>query len=192
MTPLKQRPFYESSKSDTGCLVLIGMPGSGKSTLGSMLAGKLDWLHVDTDQVLEAWWGLPLQDIKDRLGLDRFLTAEERAVIGLWLSRCVVSTGGSVVYSEDAMAKLKSMGAVVFLEASLQTIAERIGTYEQRGLAIRPGQDLADLFQERMPLYRRYADFTLRTDQCSPVDCIQHLYTWFTTNAQTYQKSDIS
>ena len=165
---------------ETGCVSLIGMAGAGKSTLGRLLAEKLGWAHLDTDRLIEAYYGLPLQDILDGLGLPPFLKVEETLVSTLGLRRAVISTGGSVVYGPAAMARLKLLGPVVFLEIDLPTFLRRVGAAESRGLAIAPGMTREGLFQERQPLYRASADFTLPTGSNDHTASLESLHAWLT------------
>lgn len=153
---------------DLDNIILIGMAAAGKSTLGRRLSKRLGWAFVDTDLLLEAWWGAPLQDIKDHLGLDDFMRAEAEQILRLHLRRSVIATGGSVVYSEAAMGHLKGQGRIVYIESSFETIARRLTNPLSRGLAIGPDQTLKDLYLERAPLYARFAQLTVSTDQASP------------------------
>ena len=142
-------------------IILIGMPGSGKSTVGVVLAKLLVRDFVDTDLLIQRRAGRPLQEIVDADGYLALRTIEEQTICALECRGKVIATGGSVPYGERAMRHLKAHGTVVFLDVDLQTIARRIGDHATRGLAKRPGQSLSDLFHERAALYRRYADLTL-------------------------------
>jgi shikimate kinase len=142
-------------------LVLIGMPGSGKSTVGVILAKKTSRGFVDTDVVIQTSQGRMLQDIVDREGHAALRAIEERALLDLRVRNHVIATGGSAVYSDRAMAHLKSDGLVVFLDVALATLERRITDFGTRGLAKRPEQSLADLFAERFTLYARYADIRI-------------------------------
>ncbi len=164
-----------------GCLTLIGMAGVGKSTVGRLLAQELGWAHLDTDRLLEAYYGLPLQDIFDNLGRQAFLQAEEAVVAGLNMRRCVISTGGSVIYGPTAMERLRRLGPVIHLQACLQTIECRIDNLDQRGLAKAPGQGLDALLAEREPLYLRAACWSLPTDQLSPEQSSACILDWLET-----------
>lgn len=144
-------------------VVLIGMPGSGKSTVGVVLAKRTGRGFLDTDLVIQADKEQTLQEIADREGQQALLDAEERACLGVAVDHHVVATGGSVVYSESAMAHLGSLGTLVYMATDLATLESRVGDYTMRGLARRPDQTLADLFAEREALYRRYADLTVET-----------------------------
>jgi shikimate kinase len=149
-------------------IILIGMAAAGKTTVGRRLAARLDWAFVDTDLLMEAWWGAPLQKVKDHLGLEAFVRAEAEQVRRIFLKRCVIATGGSVVYSEEAMAHLASLGRIVYLESSFEDISRRLTNPLSRGLAIGPGQTLRDLYDERAPLYARFAQVRVRTDGAGP------------------------
>ncbi|GAB7021989.1 homoserine kinase [Salidesulfovibrio brasiliensis] len=157
------------------CITLIGMAGAGKSTLAPLLAKALGWVHMDTDRHLEAFYGRPLQDIYDTYGHEEFLRIEERLVSEISLFRTVISTGGSVVYGAEAVTRLKELGPVVFLEIDAETFQKRVGDAEGRGLAVAPGKTMLDVFEERQPLYREAADVIVRTDRCTPDECVQEI-----------------
>ncbi|GAB7082103.1 homoserine kinase [Megalodesulfovibrio paquesii] len=159
-------------------LTLIGMAGSGKSTVGTLLATTLGCAHLDTDTLLEAFYGLPLEPLYQALGREAFLAAEARIASGLWLARAVISTGGSVVYSQEAMAHLRSRGPVLWLRTSAATVQQRLEACGTRGLAIAPGQTLAALVAEREPLYAAVADHVVETDGHAPADVVALIIQW--------------
>ncbi len=142
-------------------VILIGMPGCGKSTTGVVLAKSLGMDFVDTDILIQQREKLRLQQIIDRDGIDSFLDAEERAICGFAREGCVIATGGSAVLREKAMLHLKSLGPVVYLELGLPELVLRLGDISSRGIALSPGRTIADLFVERIPLYVRWADVTV-------------------------------
>lgn len=142
-------------------VVLIGMPGAGKSTIGVVLAKRLGKNFIDTDLLIQAGQGRRLQEIIEREGLDGFRRIEEETLRGLEVSETVVATGGSAVYSEAGMAALAEQGVVVFLDVALTELGRRIQDMDSRGLVIDPGETLADLYRRRLPLYRRYADVVI-------------------------------
>ncbi|MDR2051038.1 MAG: shikimate kinase [Deltaproteobacteria bacterium] len=144
------------------CVSLIGMAASGKSKMGAELARMLNWAHVDADHLMEAAYGSLLQSLVDALSRDDFLDLESTAVRNIRLQRCIISTGGSVVYRRESMEHLKNLGPVLYIEVSLPVILERISRKPDRGLVIGPGQSLEDLFNERRLLYEKYADLTVR------------------------------
>ncbi len=142
-------------------IVLIGMPGAGKSTVGVLLAKLTCRSFVDTDVLIQTSKGHPLQDIVDREGHLALRAIEEQVIVGHNCANCVVATGGSAVYSPVAMAHLKQHGTVVYLDAGLPMLEARVRDLDTRGLAKRPDQSFRDLFEERVPLYRQYADITV-------------------------------
>ncbi|GAB6124787.1 homoserine kinase [Humidesulfovibrio idahonensis] len=163
---------------DQGCVSLIGMAAAGKSTLGRLLAEKLGWAHLDTDRMIEAYYGLPLQEVLDGMGLAKFLEAEETLVSTLGVRRTVISTGGSVVYGPKAMERLRLLGPVVHLHISMASFLKRVGDGGNRGLAIAPGRSKEDLFLERQPLYEAASDFTLNTDSSDHNVSLEKLHAW--------------
>ena len=144
------------------CIVLIGMAGAGKSTVGKEIAHLTGWAYVDTDYLLEAAYGAPLQCVADAFDKKIFIGAEGEMICSIRASRAVIATGGSVVYHEAAMRHLARLGAVVYLCVPFAVIEQRIAAKPNRGLAIAPGQTLSGLFEERDPLYNAWA--TLRCD----------------------------
>ena len=142
-------------------IILTGMPSCGKSTLGRMLAKELGYAFLDTDDVIIQRNGCPLKDILDNEGLDGFIRREEEAVCSVTAERTVIATGGSVVYSPKAMAHLKSLGRVVYLCLDYKEVERRLGDLHERGVAIAPGKTLRDLYDERTPLYEKYADVAI-------------------------------
>lgn len=142
-------------------IILVGMPSCGKSTLGHLLADKLGYTFLDTDDVIVQQNGCALQDIIDNHGRDVFMEREEAAVLSVDTQKTVIATGGSVVYSPAAMAHLKKLGRVVYLYISYDMLAARIGDPRTRGVVFAPGFTLKDMYNERTALYDHYADITL-------------------------------
>ena len=145
-------------------LILIGMPGSGKSTIGVILAKKSSRDFIDTDVLIQSNEHRSLQDIVDKDGYMALRDIEEKWVLTLDVKNTVVATGGSVVYSEKIMNHLSDLGSIIFLDLSLANLEKRITDYDQRGIARRPDQGFTELFEERFELYRRYAQITLACD----------------------------
>ena len=143
-------------------LILIGMPGAGKSTIGVILAKLTLRGFVDTDLLIQTSTGRTLQDIVDRDGYEVLRKIEEEVLLGFSVCNCVIATGGSAVYSDSAMTHLKSDGVVLFLDADMPTLEARIRDYSTRGLAKRADQSFADMFYERFALYTKYADITIK------------------------------
>ena len=143
-------------------VILIGMPSSGKSTAGRILAEKISFGFIDTDLTIAGEEGAPLSEIILKHGVDGFIKIEERVNAGLSASRCVVATGGSVVYSERAMEHLKKLGKVVYLKIGKDEVLKRIPSFEKRGVVMRGNiSSLSELYDERVPLYEKYADITI-------------------------------
>lgn len=143
-------------------LVLIGMPGSGKSTIGVLLAKKTSRAFVDTDILIQTAQQRTLQDIVDMEGQTRLREIEEAILLGLSIRNHVIATGGSAVYSDPAMRHLKSDGLLIFLDVDFATLESRICDFNSRGIAKRPDQNFADLFAERFPLYHKHADIRIK------------------------------
>lgn len=167
-------------QTEKPCITLIGMAGAGKSTVGRELAKLLKWAHVDTDDLIEAHYGKPLQEISDSLGRDQFVEVEEAIVAALMANRCIVSTGGSVIYGPRAVAHLQELGPVIYLEPGFEAIDQRVGHAVGRGLAIAEGQTLLDLYNERKPLYEAAAAFTVDTHNLSPQQAASAIADWLT------------
>jgi shikimate kinase len=146
-------------------IVLIGMPGSGKSTVGVILAKMLTKKYLDTDILLQNIERRSLQEIINRDGYMALRQVEERVLLGIACRDHIIATGGSAAYSEPAMTHLKKDGIIVFLHADLAALRQRIHNYETRGLAKRPEQSFQDLFAERLALYEKYADITVQSSR---------------------------
>ena len=146
-------------------VVLIGMPGAGKSTVGVVLAKKLGYRFMDSDLVIQDETGKMLHEIIAEQGTDGFLKVEEEINASLDCHRTVIATGGSVIYGPKAMEHLRKIGNVVYLRLSLDAIVERLGDLNERGVALKDGQTLQDLYNERVPLYEQYADITMDCEQ---------------------------
>jgi shikimate kinase len=153
--------FFDSMTLKPSNIVLIGMPGSGKSTVGVLLAKLLGKNFVDSDVLIQTLQGRSLQEIVDSSGYLALRAVEETVLLGLLVRNCVIATGGSAVYSRSAMEHLRADGIGVFLNVDLDTLRARVRDFAARGLAKRPDQTLDDLFDERCALYRKYADVTI-------------------------------
>ncbi len=146
-------------------ITLIGMPGSGKSTVGVLLAKLMGYQFLDVDLLIQEREGALLQEILDLRGTAAFLDAEEAAVRTLSCRRTVIAPGGSAVCREGAALHLKGLGPVVYLQVSLEELTRRVQNLSTRGIAMEPGQTLADVMAFRDPLYRKYADLVV---DCPP------------------------
>ncbi len=145
-------------------LILIGMPASGKSTLGVLAAKALGWDFIDTDVLIQVGERKRLSQLIGEAGASGFRALEDRYVRTLAVDQTVIATGGSAVYSPKAMAHLDRLGAIVWLRVGLAELEARIGDLAARGVLHAPGQTLADLHDERAPLYARYAERTVDCD----------------------------
>lgn len=143
-------------------IILIGMPASGKSTAGVLLAKAIGYGFIDTDLLIQNRERALLCDIIREKGAEEFLRIEEEVNSELWAERCVIATGGSVIYGEKAMLHLKQMGTVVYLKLGEPALEKRLKNIFRRGVVMRtPGETVAQLYAERVPLYEKYADVTL-------------------------------
>jgi shikimate kinase len=150
--------YHLCSEEETMNVVLIGMSGAGKSTLGVLLAKARGMEFIDTDIVIRKMEGRSLQDIIDNDGIDYFLEIEEKAVADLQVENCVIATGGSVVYSEVAMKSLKQGGEIIYLHVPYAEIEKRLNNITTRGIVMKQGSSLKDVYDERISLYVKYSD----------------------------------
>lgn len=145
----------------------IGMPGSGKSCMGRALASKIKIRALDTDTMIERKYGKKLQQLIDLYGNDGFSKIEEEMLLSIYdnpAKNLLLSTGGSAVYYEKAMEHLRSLGKVIYLKCSYETIEKRLGDFSARGVILKPGYTLRDLYNERCVLYEKYADYVIDCD----------------------------
>ena len=145
-------------------ITLIGMPGAGKSTLGVVLAKVLGYQFLDSDLLIQKEEKRKLSQIIQEDGIEGFKLMEDRVNASIEAEETVIATGGSVVYCEKAMNHLKSIGKVVYLKLSYKTISNRLGDLKGRGVVLKEGQDLQGLYDERIPLYEKYADIVIDED----------------------------
>jgi len=142
-------------------IVLIGMPGAGKSTVGVLLAKAMKMPFIDTDLLIQKQENCYLQELINTRGIEGFIKIEEKVILGLDAQNTVIATGGSVVYSKAAIEHLKANGILVFLNAKMYQLKRRLKNAQSRGIAMKSGQTLSDLYNERMPLYKKYADIEI-------------------------------
>ena len=154
---------------------MIGMPSSGKSTVGVLLAKRLGFSFVDVDIVIQEKEGRLLKEIIADEGMDGFLKAEDRINAGLDVKMSVIAPGGSVIYGEKAMKHLKEISEVVYLKMSYEEMEKRIGNVVDRGVALKPGFTLRDLYNERVPYYERYADIVIDEEGKTPGQTVDEL-----------------
>jgi shikimate kinase len=149
-------------------VVLIGMPGVGKSTVGVLLAKRLGFAFMDTDLYIQVREGCSLQAIIQARGAEEFCRIEENHILSLSVDSHVIAPGGSVVYRPKAMAHLKTNGVVIYLDIAVERLMRRLDDVDARGVVIGPGQSIESLYTERRPLYLQYADTTVATDCLTP------------------------
>ena len=145
-------------------ITLLGMPGAGKSTIGVLLAKAINYNFLDTDLSIQQREGMLLREIIKEKGLAEFKKIEEEVNADVHVTRTVIAPGGSVIYGEKAMEHLVSISKVIYLKLSYQEVRKRLGNLTKRGVAFEKGQTLKDLYEERAPLYEKYADLIIETD----------------------------
>ncbi len=156
-------------------IVLIGMPGVGKSTAGVILAKILGYKFLDADIVIQQEEGKLLKEIIAAKGIDGFIAIENRVNSEIECDKTVIATGGSVVYGKEAMEHLKNIGTVVYLKVDFETIYSRLGNLKGRGVVLKEGQNLKALYDERIPLYEKYADIIVDESGCSVEETIENI-----------------
>lgn len=149
-------------------IVLIGMPGCGKTTIGRIMAKELGVPFIDTDNLIAEAEGMPLSQIQQKKGMKYFLSAEEQALLSLDDAPKVVATGGSAILCPYGMMYLTSIATVVYLEVDLHMLRLRMGDPKKRGVVLAPNQTITGVYKERRPLYMRYADVRIRTRNTRP------------------------
>ena len=162
--------------------MLIGMPGAGKSTVGVVLAKNLGMSFMDSDLVIQEHEGRKLHELIEQFGIDGFIEIEERINASLDVKNSIIATGGSVVYGEKAMKHLNEIGTVWYLKLSYETIADRLGDLEQRGVVLKKGQTLKDLYEERIPLYEKYAGLTIDCENKTIREIVSEIAGWAVKN----------
>ncbi len=159
-------------------IILIGMPASGKSTAGVLLAKNIGYGYIDCDLLIQNEQKALLCDIISRVGVQEFIKIEEKVNAELWAERCVISTGGSVVYGERAMAHLKTLGKIIYIQVGLEELERRLKGKDlfSRGVVMKnPGTTLADLYAERAPLYEKYADLIVNCQSNTLDETVERL-----------------
>lgn len=146
-------------------IVLIGMPGVGKSTIGVILAKEIGYQFLDADLLIQKSEGKLLKDIIEEKGIDGFLEVENQVNASIEAERSVIATGGSAVYGKEAMEHYKQTALIVYLRCPFPVLKKRLGDLKGRGVTVRPGQTLKDIYDERTALYEKYADLVINEDK---------------------------
>ncbi len=167
-------------KKDVRNITLIGMPAAGKSMVGVLLAKRLGYSFVDVDILIQEKEQRLLKEIIAQEGLNGFLEVENRINSQLKVERSVIAPGGSVIYGKEAMEHLKEISTVVYLKLSYEEVEKRLGNLQDRGVALKDGMTLLDLYRERVPYYEQYADITIEEAQKTAGDVVDELRTMFT------------
>lgn len=140
-------------------VILIGMPGAGKSTAGVVLAKMLGYRFMDSDLLIQETEGKLLREIIAERGIDGFIETENRINSGIEVKRTVIATGGSAIYGKEAMEHFKQIGKIVYIQLGFEEICKRVGNIKKRGIVLRDDQTFEELYEERCPLYEQYADY---------------------------------
>lgn len=156
-------------------IILIGMPGCGKSTIGVVLAKSLGYRFIDSDLLIQEREQRLLHEIITQDGLEAFNQIENLVNASIETSSSVIATGGSVIYGQEAMKHLKKIGTVIYLQLPENLLSERLGDLNQRGVSIKAGQTLHSLYEERIPLYEKYADITIDCAKKEIRDCVYEI-----------------
>ena len=156
-------------------IVLIGMPGCGKSTIGVVLAKVLGYRFLDADLMIQEQEGRRLSQIIEEEGIQGFDRIENRVNASIQAERTVIATGGSVVYGREAMEHLGAIGTILYIKLPYGEIQKRLGDLNERGITIKDGQTLLDLYRERVPLYEKYAHLTVETDGLELRDSVKRI-----------------
>lgn len=163
----------ESKKGNN--IILIGMPGTGKSTAGVILAKVAGYQFLDSDLLIQREEGRTLSEIMADEGTDGFIKIEDRVNAGIEADHTVIATGGSVVYCEQAMKHLRQIGQVVYLKTSYRVLSRRLHNLKRRGVVLKRGQTLRMLYEERAPLYAKYADITIHQDKLGIEETVEEI-----------------
>lgn len=163
-------------------IILIGMPGVGKSTVGVVLAKKLGYNFLDSDLLIQEKYKKLLHEIIEERGIEGFWQVENEVNASIKTDNTVIATGGSVIYGKDAMEHLSQLGTIVYLKLSCEELAVRLGDLNDRGVTLKEGQDLEGLYAERVPYYEKYAELTIDCEDKMIRDIVEEI------KKQTYSK----
>ena len=156
-------------------IILIGMPGCGKSTIGVVLAKNLGFRFIDSDLLIQEREHRLLHEIITQDGLEAFNQIENQVNASIETTSSIIATGGSVIYGQEAMQHLKEIGTIIYLRLPENLLEERLGDLNQRGVSIKAGQTLHSLYKERIPLYEKYADITIDEENKNLEETLQSI-----------------
>lgn len=157
-------------------IVLIGMPGAGKSTIGVLLAKALNYNFVDTDLLIQKKTGQLLYKTIEEKGLEAFLSIENQVLCDVYETESVIATGGSAIFGHQAMEHLKEDGTIVYLKLSYEEIIRRVNNIKTRGIAMKKGKSMKDVYEERTPLYEKYADVVIDCNKKTIEECVESIF----------------
>lgn len=160
-------------------IVLIGMPGAGKSTIGVLLAKAMNYDFMDTDLLIQQQEKKKLYEIINEQGIDSFLSIENQVLSGIDVDNKIIATGGSAIFGKEAMEHLKEIGTIVYLKLSCEEIVRRVKNIKTRGVVMKKGKTLEDVYEERVPLYEKYAEVTIECDSSTIEQCVDNIYRCF-------------
>lgn len=155
--------------------ILIGMPGSGKSTIGVLLAKALNFDFLDTDILIQKKTGKKLYETINEKGVDAFLAIENDVLSQVEVDRTIIATGGSAVFGKEAMEHLMKLGKIIYLDLSCEEIIRRVNNIKTRGIVMKKGKTMEDIYRERVPLYQKYAQYDFKCDQLTMEECVSGL-----------------
>lgn len=156
-------------------IVLIGMPGAGKSTIGVVLAKTLGFTFIDSDLVIQKRENRLLQEIIDDIGMERFLDVEKEAVLSIDVSKSIIATGGSVIFRDETMEHLQQSGNIIYLKVCYEEIERRVNNITTRGIAMAKGHTLSDVYDQRVKLYEKYSDIVIDCDNKSLEEIVKDI-----------------
>lgn len=169
-------------------IILTGMPTAGKSTIGIILAKVLGYSFIDSDILIQEQEKKLLKDIIEEKGIDGFLAVENEVNKNIKTEYTVIATGGSVIYGLDAMNRFRQEDIVIYIKLSFETIKNRLGNIRQRGVVLKNGHTLMDLYQERCPLYEKYAHITIEAENLNPEELMEQIV----FKVQDYKEHDVN
>lgn len=156
-------------------IVLIGMPGAGKSTVGVLLAKAMNYEFLDTDILIQKENGIKLFEIINEKGLDEFLRIENDVLARIDADKTVIATGGSAIFGQEAMEHLREIGHIVYIRLSCEEIIRRVNNIKTRGIAMKKGKTMEDVYKERVPLYEKYADIIVDGENTTIEEAVERI-----------------